>query len=74
MTKKVETPSLYRVYLRNLFSDIFFKNPDCSVTQTPLPPSLASLIWMVLVFSFKIAIISSCADMAIAIKLGFHKI
>ena len=38
MTKKVEKTSLYRVYLRNLFSDTFFKNPDCSVTQTPLPP------------------------------------
>ena len=38
MTKKVEKTSLYRVYLRNLFSDTFFKNSDCSVTQTPLAP------------------------------------
>ena len=43
MKKKVEKTSLYRVYLRNLFSDTFFENPDCSVTQYPLPPSMTSL-------------------------------
>ena len=37
MTKKVKN-TLYRLFFQKLFSDTFFKSPDCSVTQTPLAP------------------------------------